>query len=199
MTEENHPFFLTPPELKKAGIEVAKALAAYSADLHQGHEFHDLMDPLLRDLVGQTSNRLHADSAAIWLVDGGRTELRVCYSHHNPQLHGVMLPLGRGLISLVLASEQSLCESEVWQHQDYDTSVDRQTGNTTAAMVAVPFYLGATLRGVVSLVRYRREGTPTPPFDAHHLIELQRLSSILSRLLSHRALQIILDLQDSDL
>jgi hypothetical protein len=58
-------------------------------------------------------------------------------------------------------------------------------------MIAVPFYLLGTCRGVVSCVQLKRPGSlqpELPGFQPEHLADVQRATALLSQLLEFRLL-----------
>ena len=73
-------------------------------------------------------------------------------------------------------------------------AVDESLGQVTDALVAVPFYLGGHLRGVVSCVRWRREDPDIDTtFTAAHLDRVRQLANTLERLLNYQLLKVVLD------
>ena len=95
-----------------------------------------------------------------------------------------------------MASEQAICENKVYERADHSKRIDEEIGRITCAMIAAPFYLGGSIRGVLSAVQWKDpQGDPDPPgFTAVHLGKVQRLSIVLERLLNYQLLRIIFDL-----
>ena len=89
--------------------------------------------------------------------------------------------------------KRNYCEGCDEQHSK---RIDEALGMVTCAMIAVPFYLGGGLRGVISAVQWKESEDASDPegFTARDLHRAQRLSSMLERLLNYKVLKIILDL-----
>ena len=151
-----------------------------------------------RELVSVTISALPADSASIWLIDADHTHLIVSHTApHSDALLDREQPLNEGLISLVLASEQSICENQVYEHAQHSKQVDSALGIVTCAMIAVPFYVGGNLRGVLSCVRLKDtpDAEDPPGFTAANLGRVERLSTAIERLLNYRILTACLGLE----
>ena len=194
MTAVSHSF-LPDSGLSDSGADVEARLNDYAARMTID-DLRGLMDPVNCDLFERAMQEIAADSGTIWLVDEGRTKLTVAYSHRSVDLFAKELPLDEGLISLVLASEQAICENKVYEHAEHSKRIDNEIGMITCAMIAAPFYLGGSLRGVLSCVQWKEnEGDADPPgFSAVHLKKVQGLSTVLERLLNYQLLRIIFDL-----
>ncbi len=187
--------FLSDAALSENGAQVEARLTDYACRLTID-DLQGLMDPVNRDLFERAMEEIAADSGTIWLVDEGRTRMTVGYSHRTPDLFAKELPLDEGLISLVMASEQAICENKVYEHAEHSKRIDNEIGMITCGMIAAPFYLGGSLRGVLSCVQWKKMAEdPDPPgFSAVHLRKVQRLSTVLERLLNYQLLRIIFDL-----
>ena len=150
-----------------------------------------------RELVAVTVRSLEADSASVWLMSADRTRLIVSHAHPtNEDLLHRDQPLDEGLVSLVLRSEQPVCENRVYEHRDHSKRTDQSLGVITCSMIAVPCYAGGALRGVVSCVRVKaNESAPDPPgFDSADLARMGRLSNALEQILNFRLLSGLLGL-----
>lgn len=150
-----------------------------------------------RELVSVTIAALKADSASIWLVDAEHAGMVVSHTEPLGELLGWEQPLNEGLISLVYASEQSICENRVYQHAQHSKRIDNALDKVTCAMIAVPFYVGGRLRGVLTCVRLKDSlDEPDPEgFTAADLGRVRRLSMAIERLLNYRILAAVLDLE----
>ena len=187
--------FLPDTSLSESGPDLEARLAEYAAQMTID-DLQGLMDPVNRDLFERVMREISAESGTIWVVDEERTKMTVGYSHRTPDLFAKELPLDEGLISLVLASEQATCENRVYEHAEHSKRIDEEIGRITCAMIAVPFYLGGTIRGVLSCVQWKDAASdPDPPgFSAVHIGKVQRLSTVLERLLNYQLVRIIFDL-----
>jgi hypothetical protein len=150
-----------------------------------------------RELVAVTIAALAADSASIWLVDAERTRMIVSHTEPRGDLLGWEQPLEEGLISLVFASEQSICENQVYEHVQHSKRIDNALDKVTCAMIAVPFYVGGHLRGVLTCVRLKDSIEEPDPdgFTAADLGRVRRLSMAIERLLNYRILTALLGLE----
>ncbi len=196
-----HHTFLPSAKFKDLGAELEREMQSFAQMLDQGHELQALLDPLMRQLFEQTRLAIGADSGAIWLTNPERTRLAICYNAPGEDLTGVEVPLGRGIISLVLAAEQGICESSAYRHAKHDKTLDQRLGRVTACMVAGPFYICGELRGVISFVKWKSdEAAPDPPpFQATELLQTQQLALLLEKLLNLRIAQILFDLERGQL
>lgn len=170
-------------------------MSARAAQLAIG-DLEELMDRVARGVFEAAMNEIGAHSGTIWLADEGRTKLVVGYSHRELELVGREQPLDEGLISLVLASEHGICENRVYQNARHSKRIDEALKFVTCAMIAVPFYLGGSVRGVISAVQLKHDADePDPPgFTGTHLARVQQLSSTIERLLNYNLLRALLDL-----
>jgi hypothetical protein len=193
--------FLPSAQFKQLGPELEREMRQFGRELDQGNELQALLDPLMRRLFDQCRIAMGADSGAIWLANNERTRLAISYDAPREDLAGLEVPIGSGIISLVLASEQGLCEAGAYRHARHDKSLDQRLGRVTSSMVACPFYISGELRGVLSFVKWKsHEADPDPPpFQAVELIRTQQLSAELERLLNLRILQILFDLDRGQL
>ena len=81
--------------------------------------------------------------------------------------------------------------------EKYALKTQIPTALNTCAMIAVPFYVGGTLRGVLTCVKLKNApDEPDPPdFTVTDLSRVKRLSSAIEHLLNYRILKSILDLE----
>lgn len=194
-TKKRHQF-LADVELGEHGSAIEKRLADYAGRL-EPDDLSSLMDPVTADIFGKVLRETGADSGVIWLADRERTNLVVGYSHKVEKLLGMRQPLDEGLISLVLGSEHAICENEVYADERHSKKIDEEIGMITCAMIAVPFYLGGNVRGVVSCVQWKeRESDPDPPgFTGSELNQVKLFTAAAERLLNYELLKIILDVE----
>jgi len=194
-------YFLPSPKFKEFGAELESEMARFANDLDQGQELQALLDPLMRILFEQCRTGIGADSGAIWLTNPERSRLAVCFNTPGDDLTGAELPMGQGIISLVLAAEQGICENSAYRHARHDKSLDQRVGRVTSAMVACPFYVSGELRGVISFVKWKPDiSAPDPEaFQAAQLVQTQQLAVMLERLLNLRIVQILFDLDRGQL
>ncbi len=109
-----------------------------------------------------------ASEGTIWLLDEARQALVPVWNSgpHAADFVGKhRQPVESGLIGLVCATEQAICENAVYRHAGQDPTLDRTLGLLTCAMIAVPFRIQGELRGVVSCVKLKKADStePDPP------------------------------------
>ncbi|MEM9478926.1 MAG: hypothetical protein AAGA58_04600 [Verrucomicrobiota bacterium] len=183
------------PGLEDLSSLLERRLSEAAEDLNP-EDLRGLIDPIARSIFSAAMTVIESDSATIWIADKARTKLTVGFADREPKLVGREQPLDEGLISLVLASEHAICENKVYQHAEHSKIIDDALDFITCAMIAVPFYLGGQLCGVISSVQLKKqESDPDPDgFTASDLSEVQKVSKVIERLLNYRLVKILLDL-----
>jgi hypothetical protein len=194
--EQTRHQFLPDAVLGEYGAAVEQKLGEYASRV-EPEDLQSLMDPVARDIFGKVLRETGADSGVIWLADAERTDLVAGYSHKVEKLEGLRQPLDEGLISLVLGSEQAICENQVYEDERHSKRIDEKMGMITCAMIAVPFYLGGNVRGVVSCVQWKESADePDPPgFTGSDLSQVKLFAAGAERLVNYQLLKIILDLE----
>jgi hypothetical protein len=192
----NQPSRLLPdPDLEELGDRVTQALEKYAKRLRPG-DLVGLIDAPIESVLENVRINVAADSAGIWLVDESRENL--VFSVVNPaaeRIIGHKQALAEGFISLVFASEQPICENRVAEDARHSKQIDSALGETTEAMLAVPFYLGGILCGVVSAVRWRGGCASGEAFGSGELQKIQRATVVLERLVNLALAKSILGLE----
>ncbi len=169
--------------------DAAEAIAQSRTD-----PFDTVTYEVLLDGLRQTT----ADEGTVWLLDEARAHLipRLNTGPRASEFVGrFRQSLRSGMISMVVATEQPICENEVHRNQQADRSLDRELGLETCAMIAVPFSYASEVRGVITGVRLKpadHTGDEPPGFTMKNLQQLQRTAGVLSRLVEHRLLTAIL-------
>lgn len=153
--------------------------------------FPDLFDPVMAGVLDTALSRAGAHEGTLWLVDAEGEHLvpAVNTGRNAAGFVGTFRqPLGRGLISMVFATEQPFCENEVYVHQVQDKSLDRTLGVITCSMIAVPFYFAERLRGIISCVQLKDSKQAEDPagFGVDSIRDVQLAAVVLSRLIDHR-------------
>jgi GAF domain-containing protein len=156
--------------------------------------FSDFIDAATRAAMSNCLGAVGANEGAVWLADPTRENLVVafnCGPNASELVGGFKQSLSAGMISLVFASEQPLCENEVYKNQRQDKTLDQKLGVLTVAMMVVPFYFVHELRGVVSCVRLKNARSPEPDPPAFSLDDLRALQTtvdLISTTIDHRLL-----------
>ncbi len=163
--------------------------------------FEEFFDATMRVLLVESFRAVGAHEGTVWLLDESRTELvpRFNSGPNAAEFVGQFrLSLKVGMISMVVSTEQPICENEVHKNQQQNKDLDRKLGLLTCAMLAVPLYFAGELRGVISAVQLKPAGSeaPEPPgFTPQHLETLQLTASVLARLVEHQLYTMALGLQ----
>jgi hypothetical protein len=196
--------FTVVPDERFEGLRSALAdRLAGAANLLTAESFGDFLDPVMQCELAESFRRAGADEGTVWLLDAQKQYLVASYNsgpHAGALVGAFKQPLKSGMISLVLASEQPICENQVYENRQQDKTLDRHLGLVTCAMVAVPFYFVRQLRGVISCVQLRPENSTEPEtrrFSMDSLGVIQQLASVISRLIDHRLLALTVGRENS--
>ena len=172
--------------------EVAQALAAGG--------FEEFFNVTMRGALLEGLSSATAHEGTVWLLDSAERAL-VPRFNNGPNAENFVgvfrQSLTAGMISMVVATEQPICENEVHKHGRYDRTLDRKLGLLTCSMLAVPLYFAGQLRGVISAVRLKcsDDGAVDPPgFSPADLRALQLTADVLERLIEHELLTLSLGL-----
>lgn len=163
--------------------------------------FHELFDGVMLSFLSEAFIHIGAHEGTVWLLDEDSTHL-VPRFNNGPQAETFVgsfrLSLTEGMISMVVSTEQPICENDVHLNQQQNKKLDRALGVLTCSMVATPLYFGGELRGVISAVRLKPNAdAPEPPgFPPEQLEQLQLTAAILSRLVDRQLLALALGLED---
>ena len=176
----------------QSGLRERVQSAATALD---ANTFSSVLDSTMRGVLTTAFEAAGAHEGTLWLAERGAppdtsvTSLVPVYNTgpHASQFVGkYRQPMGKGLISSVLAYEQPFCENNVHTNRNQDKTLDQTLGVVTSAMIAVPLYFASAPRGVVSCVQLTpRDAPPTPGFSMRDLSRVQLASEILTRLLDH--------------
>jgi hypothetical protein len=188
---------LPDPRLKPLK-EVASEAVRAAAALVTAANFENIIDPVIRGIVTGSFKRAGADEGSIWLADEARENLVMAFNS-GPNAAALMnrfkQPLTSGMVSLVFASEQPMCEHDVYRNRSHDPSLDKRLEVQTWAMIAVPLYFAQRTRGVVSCVQLRQPGVEAPEpagFTGESLKVMELGVATLTRLLDYQLLKAVL-------
>lgn len=186
----------TDSELSEYAPMIERRLAS-AAQSVTPDEFKTLLGDPGRAMLRAMMESVKGDSTSIWLADIEEKNLVATHSTPNESLIGWKQPLNEGLTSLAFASEQSLCENNVYQNANHSKGVDDAMDQVTCALIATPFYFGGALQGVVSCVQIKANVEAPDPagFSARDLSRIRRLSTVLERLVNYRLLTNLIGLE----
>ena len=159
--------------------------------------YSELIDPLVRRVLHGAFEWVGGGEGTVWVADADEESLVAVYNSgpHAADLVGFHQPLDRGIISLVYANEQGYCENEIASREAHDDTLDRKIGESTGAMIAVPFYFAFALRGVISCVQMKQgDGDEPAGFDSRHVEEISAAASVAERMINGRLLTVLLGL-----
>jgi hypothetical protein len=129
----------------EAFLALRNTLADHLGQMAQNitpENFPGICDQQIYQLLGESFQRVGADEGSIWILDGLKEHLVIAYNSGNrsEEVTGFKQPLGEGIVSLVVASEQSFVETEVYKNARHSRKLDDKFSVTTYAMIVVPFY-----------------------------------------------------------
>jgi GAF domain-containing protein len=190
-----------PQERLVAVRHLIEAQLREAATLATGEKFAELFDGSMRALLTDGFRRAGAEEGTLWLLDEAREAL-VPRFNSGPNAEGFVdifrQSLRSGMISMVVAMEQPICENDVQQNRQQDKTLDAKLQLQTCAMLAVPFYFVGELRGVLSCVQLAPAGADClapRSFSPEDLQTLQLTGGVLSRLIEHRLLGLCLGVE----
>ena len=180
---------------------VVEARVKMAAQVVGETAFEEFFDGTMRTHLVKAIAAAQAHEGSVWLLDETRSCLVPRFNsgpHAASFVGSFRQDLRSGMISMVVATEQPICENQVHQNQQQDPALDRQLQHLTCAMLAVPFYFAGELRGVISAVQLKESAdAPEPPgFTAENLDTLQLGAEVLSRMVEHQLLSLALGRED---
>jgi hypothetical protein len=190
-------FSLLPdPRFRKHASALADRLDK-AAKLITRETFNDFADDLMTTILEDSFDAAGADEGTLWLVNPGKPELDTVFNN-GPTAAKILKhsqKLDRGLISMVFSTGQPFCENNISENPEHDKAVDRETGFSTTAMIAVPFYFAQQCRGIVSCVQLTKKPGSAPTraaFDMESMREVSRAASLLTRLFDFKLISRII-------
>lgn len=173
--------------------ELTKRLTRIGAEL-DAEQFAALLDPLMLNVLHHGVAEAGAQEGTLWLADEAGEFLVPAYNT-GPQAKKFVgqfkQPMNEGLICMVFCSEQPFLENDASKNPNQSKLLDSLLKVETTALIAVPFYLFHTCRGILSCVQLRRPeeaGAAANRFHAKDLAGIQRTSSLLSQLIEYQLL-----------
>lgn len=111
-----------------------------------------LITPAMVDCFADLLVGAHANGGTLWMLCPGAAALEAVMNPLEPEIVGKRQPLVSGMISLVLATGETVCVTGVPSHQSHSPAIDIALGKTTHSMIAIPISLAGTIRGVLTVV-----------------------------------------------
>jgi Nif-specific regulatory protein len=142
-------------------------------------------DALLRTACERVAEALAAERATIWLVDAEHGDL-VSRVALLPELPALRLPLERGIAGWVARTGEPVRIGDAATDPRFDPSVDKATGYTTRAILAVPIREEdrGPVRGVVQVLNRVGLDGPSGTFDEEDERYLVALATQIARAFS---------------
>jgi hypothetical protein len=140
---------------------------------------------LAQELLSRSAERVRAKNTALWLSSGDHLDPVLGSGPHAEEFVGEFRqPLDRGIISMVYASGQPVCENAISRNPQHSPLLDQRLGIQTDAMVAVPVVVLGEIAGIVTCVHTRPAGSTETPGEFHvaDLDEFEFAAACLGRL-----------------
>ena len=175
------------PSLAAASAQLRDALVR-AGDALESESFKRLLSPLAKNLLQQAFDRAGADHGAIWLTDEDGEYLVPLFGRGERADEFVggkfRLPIGEGMLSMVFATGQPICENAVYENPGHNAELDRKLGVRTEAMIAIPLSFAGRQRGIVSCVHLSPAGSEGAgrEFSGDDLTELELATAATARL-----------------
>jgi len=146
-----------------------------------------LVTPQISDAFADALHFIRANGGTLWLLCPGEAMLEAVFNPCEPEIIGKRQPMVSGIVSLVMATSESMRIDDVSVHQHYSPAVDSSLGKMTRAMLAVPFRWSDSTCGVMTAVRHRDEPfilSEFEIFERHaHLLEKHLNYSLQTQIL----------------
>lgn len=150
-----------------------------SLEILQPAEAAGLISPLMSASFMDLLVNIGADGGTLWMLRPGDAALEAVFNPMEPEITGKRQPLVSGVISLVLATGESAYVTGMEKHDRHSPAIDIALGKATHAMIAAPFLLGGSIRGVLTAVRL----TGDEAFDPSGIKMLENCSEVLAALM----------------
>ena len=163
------------PEIENMGAMLADSMRR-SLEILRPSEARELVTPLMSEFFSDALQTIAADGGTLWWLSPGEVMLEAVFNPFEPEIAGRRQPLVSGIISLVLATSETIRAETVDSHQRHSPAIDAALGKTTRSMIAVPFRIMNHTRGVLTAVRL----TNTKPFGSAETGIMERQAQALA-------------------
>ena len=177
--DESEVVISADPGLAGMGARLDMSLRKSVEILHPV-ESRAFITPAMSAAFTQALHQADADGGTLWLLCPGDATLEAVFNPLETDIAGKRQPLVSGIVSLVMATGEAACVSKLSSHSRHSPAIDIALGRTIQSMIAVPFLLAGSTRGVVTAVRWKHE----EPFQTADSETLSRLSDIMSELMT---------------
>jgi DNA-directed RNA polymerase specialized sigma24 family protein len=177
--DESEVVIPADPGLAGMGARLETSLRKSVEILHPV-ESRAFITPAIKAFFADALRQADADGGTLWLLCPGDATLEAVFNPIETDIAGKRQPLVSGIVSLVMATGEAACVSKLSSHSRHSPAIDIALGRPIQSMIAVPFLLAGSTRGVVTAVRWKQE----EPFQAADSETLGRLSEIMSELMT---------------
>lgn len=191
--------FLTNPEFTNLGADVESHIESW-IESSKPAEIAGLLDEVCLGELTRVFEEIGGTEGTVWLSksDGSALVAVLNSGENSKEIVGFEQPIGSGIISMVFAQQQPYCENEISSRSGHDDTLDKQTSLATRAMVAIPFYFGFGLRGVISCVQLREAKSPEPKgFESNDVEFILKAGNNVERLINGNLLSIALGIDEN--
>jgi DNA-directed RNA polymerase specialized sigma24 family protein len=175
------------PQLSGVSARLTECIVR-SLEILNPAEAVGFVTPAMSGIFAGLLASIGADGGTLWMLCPGAAALEAVFNPLEPEMAGKRQPLVSGIVSLVLATGEPVCVSGVSTHRNHSPAIDIALGKTTHAMIAVPFMLSGTARGVLTAVRL----THGDPFGERETrlvgYQAEILAALIERNLSNQIL-----------
>jgi adenylate cyclase len=155
-------------EMEDRNIELTRLL-----DINTSISTEIELEPLLRKIVGVTSQVVEADRTSLFLLDPESDEL-VTHVAEGMGDKDIRLKAGQGVAGACFLSKQAIFVSDAYSDERFDRSVDTDSGYRTQSILAVPIVAkDGSCYGVMQALN-RRSGEP---FRSDDLMRMKAFAS----------------------
>ena len=193
-----------PPHLDPEVAMVVGNALRESARQATPEQLRDRIDAPLGNMIDAALAGTGSDEGTVWAADRDLEEPALVPIYHfrpgkdtKEFLEKVSQPLGDGLISMVFASGNSLCENDIANDPAHSKIVDTTTGRKTRAMIVTPIYASSVVIAVLTGVRIAPENTGEQSsgdaYSSKDLATLQSAARIIGEVFELRYLARLCD------
>jgi len=139
---------------------------------------------LAEEMLRRSARHVGVQDAAIWLASESHLIPLIGIGPNSEGFLGnFQQPLSVGLISLVHASGQGLCENAIGENPQHSALLDQQLGIRTESMIALPITVLGHPVGVVTCVHTRvpESQAPVERFDLNSMAEFEFATACIAR------------------
>ena len=133
------------------------------------------LESVLKLVITETRTLLETEGASVLLRFGDELEFVAVAGPGSEHLIGVRLPVTAGLAGWVMREGRPVLTDDTHSDPRFYSGVDRITGQSTRALMAVPLTFEGVVNGVVEVVN-RRPESGRPGFNQQDLETLQSMA-----------------------